>query len=134
MWVINFGHPLTAEQKKAIAELSGKEITRLIESPVHFNTLQSFVPQVVEVVDSLGLSAEEWQTQPILICPPGFSPIACCLLAELHGRMGYFPPIVRMRAVPGTVPTQFEVAEIIDLRDLREQARQRVLGLRERSG
>jgi len=47
------------------------------------------------------------------------------LLAELHGRMGYFPPIVRLRPVPNALPPRFEVAEIINLQAVREAARTR---------
>jgi hypothetical protein len=44
-------------------------------------------------------------------------------LAELHGRMGYFPPILRLRPVEGAIPPRFEVAEIINLQALRDAAR-----------
>jgi len=37
--------------------------------------------------------------------------------------MGYFPPVVRLRPVEGSIPRRFEVAEILDLQALREQAR-----------
>ena len=60
-----------------------------------------------------------------LINPPGLSPIACLVLAELHGRMGYFPPILRLRPIADTTPPAFEVAEIISLHAVREQARGR---------
>ncbi len=50
------------------------------------------------------------------------------LLAELHGRMGYFPPCIRMRPVVGPdgqriVPPRFEVAEILNLQAIRDEAR-----------
>jgi hypothetical protein len=45
------------------------------------------------------------------------------LLAELHGRMGYFPAIVRLRPMPESVPPRFEVAEVINLQAVREHAR-----------
>ncbi len=116
--------------EKTISELVGHHITRLIEVSVHFDNSLPFAPQVAELVDKLAIAPEDWQTQPIVICPPGFAPIACCLLAELHGRMGYFPPIIRLRPVPGAVPVKFEVAEIIDLRQVRDQARHKVVGFR----
>jgi len=44
------------------------------------------------MADAAGLSPEEWQTLPIFINPSSltlnFSAVA--LIAELHGRMGYF--------------------------------------------
>jgi hypothetical protein len=55
--------------------------------------------------------------------PPGLAPATAALLAELHGRMGYFPSILRLRPVSGTTPTRYEVAEIINLQALRDAAR-----------
>ncbi|MCS7301391.1 MAG: CRISPR-associated protein Csx15 [Fimbriimonadales bacterium] len=49
--------------------------------------------------------------------------IAATLLAELHGRMGYFPPVLRLRPVEGAVPPRFEVAEILNLQQIRDTAR-----------
>jgi hypothetical protein len=54
---------------------------------------------------------------------PSLNFIAALLLAELHGRMGYFPPVVRTRPVEGSLPRRFEVAEILDLQGRRETAR-----------
>lgn len=48
---------------------------------------------------------------------------APALLAELHGRMGYLPSILRLRPVGGSNPPQFEVAELLNLNEIREQAR-----------
>ncbi len=59
-----------------------------------------------------------------------YSPRSTCLqfcrptlLAELHGRMGYFPAIVRIRPVVDSLPPRYEVAEIINLQNVRETAR-----------
>jgi hypothetical protein len=46
------------------------------------------------------------------------------LLAELHGRMGYFPTCIRMRPVAGARPPRYEVAEALDLQTVRDRARQ----------
>ena len=60
---------------------------------------------------------------PILANLPGYAPAAAAVLAELHGRMGHFPAIIRLRPIVGTTPTRYEVAEIADLRELRDAAR-----------
>jgi hypothetical protein len=45
--------------------------------------------------------------------------------------MGYFPPVLRLRPVAGSVPPQFEVAEILNLQAVRDRARgSRYCGLR----
>jgi hypothetical protein len=61
----------------------------------------------------------------MIINPPGYAPATAALLAELHGRSGYFPAILRLRPVVDTTPTVYEVAEIVNLQVVREQARTR---------
>ena len=68
--------------------------------------------------------SEEWQTSPLLINPPGYAPAAFVLLAELHGRIGHFPSLIRLRPKPGPVTT-YEVAELLNLQAIREEARLR---------
>ncbi|PWH15971.1 MAG: TIGR02221 family CRISPR-associated protein [Ardenticatenia bacterium] len=125
MILLNFGHPLTPEQRGQIEQLAGQPIDRLIEVPTHFDQAQPFAEQVRALVDSLGLTSEEWQHAAIFVNPPTLSTIAMTLLAELHGRMGYFPPVVRMRPVEDVLPPRFEAAEIINLQHVRTSARER---------
>jgi hypothetical protein len=125
MIVLNFSHPLTPEQQQQIESLTGQPVERVIAIDAQVDLARPLVPQVVAMVDRVGFSPEEWQTRPVLLVLPSLSYSAGVLLAELHGRMGYFPPIVRMRGVPGAVPPRFEVAEIISLQDVRVAARAR---------
>lgn len=123
MILVNFSHPLTPAQQMAIEALTQEKAARLIEVKTHFNETQSYVEQARALVESVGLSPAEWQQEKLLINPPSLSVIAALVLAELHGRMGYFPSIIRLRPVPGSIPPQFEVAEILNLHAVREQAR-----------
>ncbi|MCS7272905.1 MAG: CRISPR-associated protein Csx15 [Fimbriimonadales bacterium] len=84
---------------------------------------RGFHEQVLELLERVGLSATEWQTTPLLVNLPSLSVIAATLLTELHGRMGYFPPVIRLRPVEGAVPPRFEVAEILNLQHIRDTAR-----------
>ncbi len=52
-------------------------------------------------------------------------PLALALIAELHGRCGYFPPILNIRPAPGALPPSYDVAEIVNLQALRDTARGR---------
>jgi hypothetical protein len=124
MLVINFSHPFTTEQSARIEALAGTSIEGIHTVPVDINQAEPLEPQIVAIVNSVGLSSEEWQTRRLLINPPGFAPAAFVLLAELHGRMGHFPTLIRLRPVSGPVTT-YEVAELLDLQVIREQARQR---------
>jgi len=89
----------------------------------HFDLAQPFVQQVIALVDQVKLTSAEWQTLPLLINLPSLNFVAATLLAELHGRMGYFPPVLRLRSVPGSIPPRFEVAEVINLQAVRDVAR-----------
>ncbi len=130
MLILNFAHPLTAEHLAQIEALTGQKVARVIVVNSQIDTQQSLAPQIVAMADATGLSPEEWQTAPILVNPPALNFSAVALIAELHGRMGYFPPVLRMRPVVGpdgqrVVPPRFEVAEIINLQAVRDEARTR---------
>jgi hypothetical protein len=125
MVLLNFSHPLTDEQLSQVEVLTGKHVERVIDVPVQVDHARPLVEQVRALVDAVGLSPEEWQTLPLLIVPPGYAPAAVTLLAELHGRVGYFPAIIRLRPVAGSTPTRYEVAEIINLQAARDTARER---------
>ncbi len=125
MLLLNFSHPLTPAQLAQLEALTGAAVTRVLAVPAQFDTGQPFVPQVEAMLAQVPLTAEEWQTAPLLLVPPALNFITALLLAELHGRMGYFPAIVRVRPVAGSLPTVYEVAEILNLQAVREAARQR---------
>lgn len=123
MILLNFAHPLTAEHLSQIESLTGQKAEQIIDLKVQFDNEKPFEPQLQELTAALSLSSEEWQTKPILVNLPSLNVIAGLLLAELHGRMGYFPPVLRLRPIANTTPTQFEVAEILNLQTVREEAR-----------
>ncbi|MCS7222130.1 MAG: CRISPR-associated protein Csx15 [Anaerolineae bacterium] len=128
MIVLNFSHPLTLEQLAQLEALMGQKVERIVTIPTQFDLNAPFASQVVRLANACGLTSEEWQTLPILVVPPALSFIAVLLLAELHGRMGYFPPCIRLRPVEGALPPRYEVAEVMDLQRVREEARQRRYG------
>src|SRR5260221_14406380 len=124
MLVINFSHPFTTEQNARIEALAGTPLEDIRTIPVQIDQAEPLEPQIVAIVNSVGLSSEEWQTRQLLINPPGFAPAAFVLLAELHGRMGHFPSLIRLRPKPEPV-TSYEVAELLNLQTIREAARKR---------
>ncbi len=121
--LLNFSHPLTPEQLAQVEALTAAAVERVIAAPAQFDAGQPFAPQVQAMLAQVPLTAEEWQTAPLLIVPPALNFITAVLLAELHGRMGYFPTIARLRPVAGSLPPRFEVAEVINLQAVRETAR-----------
>ncbi|HYT37043.1 MAG TPA: CRISPR-associated protein Csx15 [Ktedonobacteraceae bacterium] len=124
MFILNFTHPLTDEQRKQIESLANRAIEDIRTIFVQINQEEPLEPQITAIVDAVGFTSEEWQTRPLLINPPGYAPAAFVLLAELHGRIGHFPSLIRLRPKPGPVTT-YEVAELLNLQNIREQARRR---------
>lgn len=124
MLILNFSHPITDEQQAQIETFANTSIQEIRTIRVQINQEASLGPQIISMVEDTGLSSEEWQTLLILINPPGYAPAAFVLLAELHGRIGHFPSLIRLRPKPGPV-TSYEVAELLNLQTIREDARRR---------
>ena len=125
MIILNFSHPLTETQLEQAAQLTGQPVEQVINLAVQFEPTQPFTPQLQELVASIPLDASAWQNQQILVNPPALNFITAALLAELHGRMGYFPPILRLRPLEDSLPPRYEVAEVLNLQALRDAARRR---------
>lgn len=125
MILLNFAHPLTEDHLRQIEALTGQRVERVVVIDSQIDTQRPLAPQIVAMADAVGLSPEEWQTLPLLVNPPSLNFSAVALLAELHGRCGYFPPCIRMRQVQGSMPPRYEVAEVLDLQGMRDTARTR---------
>ncbi len=124
MLILNFSHPLTETQIQQIETLTQQPITAIHHISTHLDNSQPFPPQIHTLLQQIPLTPQQWQTQPILINPPAYAPVTATLLAHLHGLMGYFPAILRIRPIPDSTPLQFEIAEILNLQAIRDKARQ----------
>ncbi len=123
MILLNFSHPLTEAQLAQIGALAGRAIARTIDIPTQFDEQLPFAAQAQALVAGVPLSSAQWQSEPLLVVLPSLNFIAACLLAEMHGRMGYFPVVVRTRPEAGSLPRRYEIAELLDLQSVREAAR-----------
>jgi len=121
--LINFSHPITVEQVQQIEALSEQKVDQVIERSVQFDNQKPYLPQVKSLLNGVPLTPSQWQTLPLVVNLPALNVIAAVLLAELHGRMGYFPTILRLRMVEGSLPPRYEVAELINLQAVRDEAR-----------
>jgi hypothetical protein len=121
--LLNFAHPLSPAQIEQAAVLSGQPVERVIDLPVQFDPAQPFEAQLKELMERLPLDAQQLQTVPLVVNLPSLNFIAALLLAELHGRMGYFPPVLRLAPAPGSLPPRYEVSEILNLQAVRDAAR-----------
>jgi hypothetical protein len=123
MLLLNFSHPLTEDQRAQIEALAGERISQIRRIPSQVDLTQPLAPQIAAMAEAANLSREEWQSEAILLVPPALNFSAAALLAHLHGLMGYFPPVVVMRRVPNSLPPRFEIAEILNLQEIREASR-----------
>lgn len=122
MLILNFTHPLTDEHKAQIEHLASASVDEIRTIPVQIDQSKPLQQQMSAIVDAVQLSPQEWQTRPLLINPPGYAPAAFVLLAELHGRIGHFPTLLRLRPKAGPVTT-YEVAELLNLQTICDDAR-----------
>lgn len=125
MIILNFAHPLTPRQLEQIAALVGSTPERVQDIRSQFDLEQPFNQQIAHLLDDLDVSTQQWQAGGWLIVLPSLNYAAAVLLAELHGRMGHFPAILRLRPVAGALVTEYDVAEIINLEAVRAEARTR---------
>jgi hypothetical protein len=125
MILLNFTHSITPEQALQIESMTDEPLEGVIDIPVQFNNEQPFLPQMQELIDNLPLSPTQLQTLVVLVNPPSLNVITAMLLAELHGRMGYFPPVLRLRPSNNGLAVKYEVAEVINLQAIRDQARKK---------
>jgi hypothetical protein len=121
MLILNFAHPFTEQQHTRIEELAGTSIKNIITIPMLINEKEPLRPQITSIIDALDHYLDAWPKQHILVNPPGYAPAAFLLLAELHGRIGHFPTLIRMRPNHGPV-TSYEVIELINLQTIRDAA------------
>lgn len=123
MILLNFAHPLTAEQLEQLRTLTGADSFTVYDLPAQFDADAPFEAQLAALLSAVPLTATQWQTEPIVVNPPSLNFIAVLLLADLHGRMGYFPAHIRLRRLPDSLPPRFEIAEVLNLQAIRERAR-----------
>jgi hypothetical protein len=124
MLILNFAHPLSDDHIAQIEAITGCINDDIRNIAVQINQNEPLEAQIRAIVDMAQLTSEEWQTRSLLINPPGYAPAACVLLAELHGRIGHFPTLVRLRPKPSLI-TDYEVVELLNLQTIREDARKR---------
>jgi transcriptional regulator with XRE-family HTH domain len=120
--VLNFAHPLTAQQQAQIEELSKATIENIITISTLINEAEPLEPQIAGLIEAVDQSTHDWHKRDILINPPGYAPAALLLLAEIHGRIGHFPTLIRMRPKHASVTT-YQVIELLNLQTIRDAAR-----------
>jgi hypothetical protein len=123
--VLNFTHTFKDFQREQLETMLDCFVEHIWpDSKIDVDTHSPLGPQVKKLVDDLGYTPEEWQdVGRFVVSLPGLSDVGAVLLAELHGRMGQFPVIVRREKPEGKQLAEYEVEEVIDLSKIRDEAR-----------
>jgi hypothetical protein len=121
--ILNFSHPITDVQRIKIEELIGKSIAEIMELQTQLDEDISFQSQLCDIMSKAKISSEGLQKGEYIINLPGFASAAAVLLAELHGRMGHFPTVIRLKRVKGSLPPVFDVEEVVNLQAIRDDSR-----------
>ncbi|MEI6179496.1 MAG: CRISPR-associated protein Csx15 [Chloroflexales bacterium] len=122
--VLNYSHPLPETQVARVATMCGAAVV-VREVPAQIDRTRPLAEVACALADAAGFTPEAWQTTPLVLNPPALAPLALALLAELHGRCGGFPALLNVRPVADSIPTRYEVAEVVNLQAVREAARGR---------
>ena len=123
MQVVNFSHPLSAQNLSEIEDHTRTFTDSVINVPVDCDLNADLREQVRAIIDCMALAPDAWQVSPPVVVLPGHSAVAAVLLAELHGRMGHFPTVVRLAPVEDSTPRRFAVVELLNLQTVRDEAR-----------
>jgi hypothetical protein len=124
MILLNYAHPVTAEQQAQLAAL-GAAVAEVRDISTHVDRSRPLATIAAQLADATGFDGRAWQSEAFIVNPPGLAPLALALLAEIHGRCGYFPPVLNLRPVVDALPPRYEVAEIVNLQAQRDAARAR---------
>ena len=123
--VLNFSsHLILPNQQQTIQKKMNWPTSELMDARLgNVPENRNFVATLVNHIEKIDLLPNEWQTCRMVVVPAGYAPAWSVLLAELHGRLGYFPDVVRLRPASTHAEEKFEVAEVVPLREIRGQAR-----------
>ncbi|MEI7643914.1 MAG: CRISPR-associated protein Csx15 [Chloroflexales bacterium] len=122
MLLLNYSHPIPADQLTRVAAICGAT-PEVREVGAQIDRIRPIAEVARALADAAALSPDDWQTTPLILNPPALAPLALALIAELHGRCGAFPAMLNVRPVADSIPTRYEVAEVVNLQALREASR-----------
>ena len=121
MILINFGAPFKQIQISQAEAFLHEPITRVVNLPFNVDSDQEVLSQFKKTLGKLKLSNVELRAEPVVVNLPQQNYLSVMVLAELHARMGYFPPVIRTRMKSSGILPYHEVAEVIDLQWIEDQ-------------
>lgn len=119
------GHPLqeSPQRAEAVRKTLGWPTEDLDIMDVKVPTIPTdsrFAEKACTLLTGVNITESEWQTLPMAVIPPGFGPLCAVLLADLHGRMGYFPQMAYFAREDDVWVLR---PEVIGLQSIRDEGR-----------
>jgi len=115
MIVINMKHGMNDAQRRNLARLLAipvQDIDERVLVPT-FDLVGELVPQVLALVD--GLITTETLLEEIALIAPSVAEAALIVAVYVHGKLGYWPPILRMAQTQGLPTPRWDVVEVVRL-------------------
>ena len=114
MILLNFSSPFKSVQRAQVEALLHESIDRVVNFHCQVDSDMEILPQFYPMMAKLPLNDAELKDEPVVVVLPAQNYLAVLVMAYLHGRMGYFPPVIRTRlGTTGFLPIH-EVAELLD--------------------
>lgn len=113
MKIVNFSHPITAEQEAQLRSILCGEWIEIVDIRVQISFGGSISDQAEELVNAAGLLPEDWPL--VVVRLPELSSAAAAVLAEIRKQSGVLPWIVTTRPAEATMLRKYDIWEVIDL-------------------
>jgi len=120
MLIINVGQSFRTDLKPAF-EGAVAEPIEVFDLEGEYDVNRPLSKQVVELVNKVPLSPQQWGQTSLMVYAPTPIVFASAVVAEMHGRMGYFPTACHTRELPNG----HAYFEFVNLQEVRNQARTR---------
>jgi hypothetical protein len=123
MILLNFSNPFRQVQLAQAATILQEPIDRVVNFQFQIDSDVEILPQFLKLMATLPLSDAELKSELVAVVLPGQNYLAVLVIAYLHGRMGYFPPIFRTRLTALGLQLIHEVAELLDTQSVEDAAK-----------
>ena len=73
MYIINLNHPLTEAHLIKIEAITGKAVCEIKEIPSQIDHNYALEPQIEALLEKVGFTAQQWQTEPFIVHLPALN-------------------------------------------------------------
>jgi hypothetical protein len=115
MLLLNFGSKIGQIEIEQINALSHDKITEWVYLPVDPYNQAPFQQQLSGLYKKAKLTNEDFMKQTLVLNLPASALNAAIILADIHGRTGKFPLVIRLRPAMFGIRVRSDVVDLLDL-------------------